>query len=806
MKNISIIVILFLLSGNIFAQYSGNYAGNFNGTNSYLAVPNNTELDPVGAITLEAWINPTAIGTVLMTVIGKNTASSYFLGIETAGRVAFGLRGGVTFKSRAGISIPTGVWTHIAGTYDGILTSIYINGNLDTFTTSITGSIGVNSDSLYIGADRSGMTPFFFFNGKLDNVRIWGIAKNAGAIYDQVFQPLEIYDPSGYFANLRASFQFDNDGTSTSGLINDNGFPRNLTFINYSDKAVNYMDYNGSLVLNGTTDYFAYANHFSFNATNAITLEAWVRRDTTGAWPPIQHIINKSGPNRMDYALGLNGSDGSIRFSINSPGGPLGFNSSPAIKDGQWHHIAATYNSDSGKVKIYLNGYFLSGTTLTGHPVINNNPDNLYIGGTAFSAETMYKFKGQIDAVRIWKYERSAIDIRYFMFRNITLESDFSCFDFDKLNNVLRLFGPAPLPNLFAGLAHISSSHLNYNKELTSPVLSSASLSSFITNQKSFFVPDGSASGIRDSIFVSGSTIITKLKVYVLMSHRFISDMKIQLLSPTGTTVTLFDNKGRSGNDLMTVFSDDADSVASEDDYAYGSGIAPPFSPGIKPEQPLSAFIGTNAGGWWKMKFTDNIGVNPGYVHSWGVDYEGIDPKAINLSALIQGFYNKATNKMVKDTVRILLRNSSAPYNIIDSSRSILDSLGKGLFPLGYISTGLSFYIVVNHRNSIETWSCFSTHFTSNTLNYDFTQDAFSAFGSNQILADSTPVKFAIYSGDVNRDGFIDLTDITNVYNNSNSFVTGYVNSDVNGDNVTDLTDLVITYNNSVKFVKVLKP
>ena len=797
---------ILILSCSANAQYSGNYAGNFNGTSSYLAVPNNTELDPLGAITLEAWINPTSIGSVLMTVIGKNTSTSYFLGIGTSGRVFFGPRGGVTFKSRAGSSIPTGVWTHIAGTYDGIVTSIYINGQLDTSTTSITGSIGVNSDSLYIGADRSGTTPFFFFKGQLDNVRIWGTAKYPETIYDQEFQPLEIYDPTGLFTNLKASFQFDNDGSSTSGVINDNGFPRNLTYINYSDKAVNYMDYNGSLVLNGTTDYFTYANNFAFNATTALTIEAWVRRDTTGAWPPIQHIVNKSGSSKMDYALGLNGSDGSIRFSINSPGGPLGFNSAPAIKDGQWHHIAASYNSDSGTVKIYLNGNLLSGTIFAGHPVINNNFGNLYIGGTGFSAETMYKFKGQIDAVRIWKYERTPTSVKALMFRDVTLEQDLACFDFDKLTNVVRLFGPVPMSNLFAGLAHISSSHLNYNKELTSPVLSSAIMSKFLTNQKSFFVPDGSPTGINDSIFISSNTIITNFKVCVLMSHRFISDMKIQLTSPAGTTITLFDRKGQSGNDMMTVFSDDADSVAAQTDYAYGSGIVPPFSPGIKPEQPLSAFNGTNAGGWWKMKFIDNLITNPGYVHSWGVDYTGIDSKSIQLSALIQGFYNKATHKMVKDTVQVLLRNSGAPYDIIDSSKSMLDSLGNGLFPFGFIPTSRSFYIIVKHRNSIDTWSRFSTSFGSGILNFDFTQDAFNAFGSNQILADSTPVKFAIYNGDVNRDGFIDLTDITNVYNNSNNFVTGYVNSDVTGNNVTDLTDVLLTYNNSVKFVKVIKP
>ncbi len=63
-----------------------------------------------------------------------------------------------------------------------------------------------------------------------------------------------------------------------------------------------------------------------------------------------------------------------------------------------------------------------------------------------------------------------------------------------------------------------------------------------------------------------------------------------------------------------------------------------------------------------------------------------------------------------------------------------------------------------------------------------------------------------IYSGDVDQEGSINLSDVIDVYNNSLDFLTGYLNTDVNGDNVTDLTDLLITYNNSLLFIEVRKP
>ena len=74
------------------------------------------------------------------------------------------------------------------------------------------------------------------------------------------------------------------------------------------------------------------------------------------------------------------------------------------------------------------------------------------------------------------------------------------------------------------------------------------------------------------------------------------------------------------------------------------------------------------------------------------------------------------------------------------------------------------------------------------------------------INVDASPVKYAVYSGDVNNDGTIDLNDVLSVYNGASVFSTGYVVNDVNGDNIVDLNDILITYNNSAAFVAVARP
>ncbi|MBK6539166.1 MAG: hypothetical protein IPG09_15860 [Ignavibacteria bacterium] len=57
------------------------------------------------------------------------------------------------------------------------------------------------------------------------------------------------------------------------------------------------------------------------------------------------------------------------------------------------------------------------------------------------------------------------------------------------------------------------------------------------------------------------------------------------------------------------------------------------------------------------------------------------------------------------DTVRIYVRNNSYPYSIVDSSIAVVDTLTSQCnFVLSKTVTG-SYYLVMKHRNSIETWS-----------------------------------------------------------------------------------------------------
>lgn len=176
------------------------------------------------------------------------------------------------------------------------------------------------------------------------------------------------------------------------------------------------------------------------------------------------------------------------------------------------------------------------------------------------------------------------------------------------------------------------------------------------------------------------------------------------------------------------------------------------------------------------------------------------------LSIIPQGFYNENTNRLQRrDTVKIYLVNNISPFVIIDSSQALIDSVSfQGLFEFKNVPTG-TYYLNINHFNSIETWSKpgGESFINSDKMYFDFTTSQSNAFGNNMIQAGTV---WCIYSGDVNQDGTIDISDNQIIDNDSYNFISGYVNSDLNADGIVDISDAVISDNNSFNFVSVIKP
>ncbi len=122
------------------------------------------------------------------------------------------------------------------------------------------------------------------------------------------------------------------------------------------------------------------------------------------------------------------------------------------------------------------------------------------------------------------------------------------------------------------------------------------------------------------------------------------------------------------------------------------------------------------------------------------------------------------------------------------------------------------YYIVVKHRSSIETWSANPVSFAPGYIAYDFTVASSQAFGSNQKDLTGEGNVYGLFSGDITsmfpeiQDGYVDIFDNVDVFNNAQSGSYGYMPPDLNGDGYCDIFDMVIVFNNMQNGVGMITP
>jgi len=200
-------------------------------------------------------------------------------------------------------------------------------------------------------------------------------------------------------------------------------------------------------------------------------------------------------------------------------------------------------------------------------------------------------------------------------------------------------------------------------------------------------------------------------------------------------------------------------------------------------------------------------------------DYRlSIDPvvtnTTLNLTMFIEGFWDgtsamlpvlanqfEPTTANATDSIDVELRDSGT-LAVVGSARAVLNQNGTSTVVINPGVAAGNYYIVVKHRNAIETWSAAPVAVTT-TATYDFSSAASQAYGSNQVQISSSPLIFAFYSGDVLKDAAesTDLLDLTAVEADISNFVSGYVATDVNGDGNVDILDTPTLESNISNFI-----
>ncbi len=165
----------------------------------------------------------------------------------------------------------------------------------------------------------------------------------------------------------------------------------------------------------------------------------------------------------------------------------------------------------------------------------------------------------------------------------------------------------------------------------------------------------------------------------------------------------------------------------------------------------------------------------------------------ISLKVGIEGLCRYDKHK-VRDTLSVFLRRTALPYQILDSESVALDSITLTANFTTSVPEG-NYYIVIKHRNSLETWSkAGGESLGGGNYFYDFTSSASQAYGNNLILVGNV---YCIYSGNINGDDIIDAEDLIYVDNDVFNYAPGTNITNLNGDQIVDIEDLAICEKNA---------
>lgn len=153
----------------------------FNGTSSAVSIADAPAIDLTAAMTLMAWVYPTANGgyrTVILKEDALNLAYAIYSSSPGGPPEGYFHAGANERGVTAAGVLPLNTWSHLAVTYDGANLRFYVNG-VQTGVTAATGTINVSTGPLKIGGNAIWSE---WFAGRIDEVRVYNRALSAAEI------------------------------------------------------------------------------------------------------------------------------------------------------------------------------------------------------------------------------------------------------------------------------------------------------------------------------------------------------------------------------------------------------------------------------------------------------------------------------------------------------------------------------------------------------------------------------------------------------------------------------------------------
>ncbi|WP_396153268.1 reprolysin-like metallopeptidase [Flavobacterium sp.] len=105
---------------------------------------------------------------------------------------------------------------------------------------------------------------------------------------------------------------------------------------------------------------------------------------------------------------------------------------------------------------------------------------------------------------------------------------------------------------------------------------------------------------------------IDKITVTLNITHTWMADLTVTLISPLGTQIQLFSGQCTNRDNAVATFDDEGIALTCQ-------GTTPTITGTLIPSQPLSTLIGESTEGTWTLRVFDSANQDGGTLNSWGI-------------------------------------------------------------------------------------------------------------------------------------------------------------------------------------------
>lgn len=420
-KNLLYLLIISLTIISLKGQ-NGGYALEFDGVNDY-ATRINSPISGLTDLTIEAWIyiDPLASGEMYLVQQRESSTTNgqYVFKINSDLSLDFWDYNGSAFgfneNLTSGLILSKGTWTHIAVSANNTTNEAYydINGKLERTENRIGSQVSYNG-VLDFNIGRDGRDFNKYFKGKIDEVRIWTVARTEAEINVNMLKEL-VGDETGLAAYYKMS---NGSGTSISNDKTPGSYDLGIGGATWKASGSlagsrQALDFDGTEEVD-SYDYISIPHNASLNmGTGNFTYEFWVKKDVSGVR---YDIISKEATNENnDLSILISESNQAVIYTKGTTT-THSVTSISTVPINVWTHIAGVREGNT--LRVYINGILDNTSTGTAQDITNTN---VMLFGANFTNTLIHTgyLNGQLDEVRIWNVVRTADELRESMFRNL---------------------------------------------------------------------------------------------------------------------------------------------------------------------------------------------------------------------------------------------------------------------------------------------------------------------------------------------------------------------------------------------------